>query len=251
MKAISHLGSLSILALALLAAMWCVAAEPVATGHGLDSASVNSTNGVPGEDLGWIVVDGKTNRVTKIGEVNPVSVQVFYSSGAGHLGATKVLRQDLPAELRSKYPYDAEKAAEYRKQRAELEAQMEDAQKRKQQVEAQMRSARDLLPVASKWKGEMVVKRTDGHHHTYPVELLVLDRNGTTFKARFEVGKDDVREVKGTLVADQVRWSAKDTKVIEGYGGPDYSGTITGSKMVLASRTAVSSAVTTLERSLP
>jgi hypothetical protein len=50
-------------------------------------------------------------------------VFVLYDSEEGGKGGRKIPRQELPPQLKAKYPYDAAKATEYRKQQAGLAAE--------------------------------------------------------------------------------------------------------------------------------
>jgi hypothetical protein len=74
------------------------------------------------EDLGCIVIDGKTNKVVRVLGANPAEVHVRYE-GEGGPGARWISRQELPPQLQAKYLYDADKAAEYRKQQADQAAE--------------------------------------------------------------------------------------------------------------------------------
>jgi hypothetical protein len=86
-----------------------------------DSAKIpaNQSPSAVQEDLGFIVIDGRTNKVVSVISDNPIEVYVRYESADRGQGARKIPRQELPPQLRVKYPYDATKAAEYRKQQAD------------------------------------------------------------------------------------------------------------------------------------
>lgn len=75
------------------------------------------------DGLGCIVIDGKTNKIVRVQSADPVSVFVIYESEDCGKGGRKIPRQELPPQLQAKYPYDAAKAAEYRKQQADLAAE--------------------------------------------------------------------------------------------------------------------------------
>jgi len=77
------------------------------------------------EDLGVDIVDGVTNRIVRVSGVTPVSVFVLYE---GECRGRRILRQDLPPQLKAKYSYDPAKAAEYQKRQIELAAQQAVAQ---------------------------------------------------------------------------------------------------------------------------
>jgi hypothetical protein len=75
------------------------------------------------EDLGCVVIDGKTNRIVSVNSADPVSAFVIYESEDGGRGGRKIPLQELPPQLQVKYPFDAAKAAEYRKQQADAAAE--------------------------------------------------------------------------------------------------------------------------------
>jgi hypothetical protein len=95
------------------------------------------------EDLGCVVIDGKTNRIVRVHSADPVSVLVIYESEEGAKGGRKIPRQELPPQLRTKYPYEAAKAAEYRKQQAD--AAVEQAGLSVQQAAKMRTAAREVL----------------------------------------------------------------------------------------------------------
>jgi hypothetical protein len=72
------------------------------------------------ENLGYDVVDGKTNKIGSIYKVTPSYVHVIYDPSTR---GRKIPRQELPPELKAKFPYDATQAAEYQKQQMALAAQ--------------------------------------------------------------------------------------------------------------------------------
>jgi hypothetical protein len=71
------------------------------------------------EDLGCVVVDGKTNKIVRVHSADPVSVLLIYESEGGGKGGRRIPRQELPPQLQAKFPYQPAKAAEYRKQQAD------------------------------------------------------------------------------------------------------------------------------------
>jgi hypothetical protein len=75
------------------------------------------------EDLGVVLIDGRTNKIIHVRTADPVSVLVIYENEEGSKGGRKIPRQELPPQLQAKYPYDAAKAAEYRKQQAAAAAE--------------------------------------------------------------------------------------------------------------------------------
>ena len=95
------------------------------------------------EDLGCVVIDGRTNKLVCVRSADPVSVFVIYESEDGGKGGRKIPRQELPPQLQAKYPYDAAKAAEYRKQQADAAA--EQAALSAQQAARARAAAREVL----------------------------------------------------------------------------------------------------------
>ena len=51
------------------------------------------------EDLGCIVIEGKTNRIVSVNSADPVSVFVIYESEECGKGGRKIPRQELPPQL--------------------------------------------------------------------------------------------------------------------------------------------------------
>jgi hypothetical protein len=95
------------------------------------------------EDLGCVVIDGKTNKIVRVCSADPVSVFVLYESEESGKGGRKIPRQELPPQLKAKYPYDATKAAEYRKQQADLA--VEQAAMSVQQAARMRAAAKEVL----------------------------------------------------------------------------------------------------------
>jgi chromosome segregation ATPase len=82
-------------------------------------------------------VGDETYKNVRVVKATPIELTLLYDGG----GRTIKL-EDLPAELKAKYPYNAAKAAEYkRKHAAEQKALAEDQQKRWQQDAAATRAA--------------------------------------------------------------------------------------------------------------
>ena len=88
------------------------------------------------DDFGYDFREGKTNKIARVYSVTPTHVQVIYEGGQG---GRNIPRQSLPPALQSKYPYDAEKAAEYQRQQAEAAAHQVAAQQAAYRVAAQHR----------------------------------------------------------------------------------------------------------------
>lgn len=61
------------------------------------------------EDLGVDVYQGQTRKIARIADANPLFVTVMFEGGGGR----RIPLQELPPQLKTKYPYDADKADEY------------------------------------------------------------------------------------------------------------------------------------------
>jgi hypothetical protein len=120
-----------------------VKTQPTAAAPESASASTRESQPPAQEDLGCVVIDGKTSKIICVRSADPVSVFVIYESDAGGKGGRKIPRQELPPQLQAKYPYDAAKAAEYRKQQADQAA--EQAALSVQQAAGARAAARDVL----------------------------------------------------------------------------------------------------------
>ena len=117
--------------------------QPAAAAPETATSPSSKSQPVAQEDLGCVVIDGKTNKVVRVMSADPVSVFVIYESEAGGKGGRKIPRQELPPQLQAKYPYDAAKAAEYRKQQADAAA--EQAALSAQQASRARAAAREAL----------------------------------------------------------------------------------------------------------
>ena len=99
------------------------------------------------QDLGYDIFDGQTNRIVRVSNVTPTHVFLAYE-GTRLKGRT-VARQDLPPQLRERYPFDVRKAAEMERQQIALAAQRADArraawknalQRREMEIAAELQS---------------------------------------------------------------------------------------------------------------
>ncbi len=79
--------------------------------------------------------------------------------------------------------------------------------------------AADVIQVGSTWQ--------DNVGHT----LIILERNGGTYRGRFTKNDQFVREVTGPTAGNKISWLAKDVNPIKGGPGGDNFGTITGDKI--------------------
>jgi len=57
-------------------------------------------------------------------------------------------------------------------------------------------------------------------------KLAVTERDGESFRARFQIGENIDREVKGTMRGDRVVWQGKDVRAIKGNIGGDTFGVL-------------------------
>jgi hypothetical protein len=125
--------------------IWSAEAKKQPAAAASESATASSSQSRPPaqEDLGCVVIDGKTNKIVCVRSADPVSVFVLYESEECGKGGRKIPRQELPPQLQAKYPYDAAKAAEYRKQLAD--AAVEQAALSVQQAARMRAAAKEVL----------------------------------------------------------------------------------------------------------
>ncbi len=97
------------------------------------------------EDLGVDVVDGVTNKIIRVSNVTPISVYVVYEGGCS---GRKILRQDLPPQLKAKFSYDAAKSDGYQKQQIESAAQQAAAQRLAMKTAIHQKEAEILAEIA-------------------------------------------------------------------------------------------------------
>jgi hypothetical protein len=95
----------------------------------------------------------------------------------------------------------------------------------------------DAFQPGTVWKGttEVGVYNLRGSREsmrTIPATLTVLERDGSSYKARFEEGRT-ILEVRGTITRGIVRWSTKDVKVIQGAAGFDHTGRLDETSLTL------------------
>ena len=77
----------------------------------------------------------------------------------------------------------------------------------------------DVIRAGSVW--------TDDAGHS----LIILERNNTTYRARFTKNNQFIREVTGPITGDKISWLAKDVNPIKGGPGGDNFGTIKGNQI--------------------
>jgi hypothetical protein len=151
----------------LAALLLCRAAEVSSAGAkeqppapGPESANTPTRQSQPTvqEDLGCVVINGKTNRIVRVHSADPVSVFVIYESDDGGKGGVKIPRQELPPQLQAKYPYDADKAADYRKQQADQAVEQaalaarQAANARAATVEGLRQQEKEILAQIDRWQ---------------------------------------------------------------------------------------------------
>lgn len=61
--------------------------------------------------------------------------------------------------------------------------------------------------------------------------LTITERQGENFRAKFLVGSNIIREVKGTIKDNKLTWYAKDVRAVQGGQGGDNFGTVNGDKI--------------------
>lgn len=106
----------------ILALTACLSGMVTANSAGATNSTTNA--GEP-ENLGTDFYNGKSYKIISVVSVTPTHVQVRYD---GNFGGRKIPRIDLPPQLETRYPYDAEKAAEYVARQSAIAAQQAAAQ---------------------------------------------------------------------------------------------------------------------------
>jgi len=81
---------------------WLLKAEPAPSAPSTPPSPV-----APKEDLGYDIVDGKTNKIDRVVQADPRFVWVLYENDSG---TRRIPRDELPPTLAAKYPYDPKKA---------------------------------------------------------------------------------------------------------------------------------------------
>lgn len=122
-----------------------LATSPVATNH--SSLASNSTE--------ITTLDGTTYKAVRILKVDPDGLMIEYAPPTGGLGLRKVKFANLPAELQSKYGYDAEKSAEYQKAQAEGEARL----RKEMQVKQEQTWAADRARAEDNFKARQEIDK--------------------------------------------------------------------------------------------
>jgi hypothetical protein len=115
-------------------------------------------------------------------------------------------------------------AAAYTKARTDARAEAVERERRRFDQDVPL----DAFQPGTVWKGNtniVVVGTTE--KATIPSALTVLERDGSSFRARFDDG-NAIREVHGTLGArGQIAWLARDVRPIQGGPGESHSGKFT------------------------
>ena len=88
-----------------------------------DTDSTNETAESAG--LGYDFFEGKPNKIAKVYAATHTHVQVIYDGGKS---GRKIPRQSLPPQLAAKYPYDADKAADYQRLQMDISSRQIAAQ---------------------------------------------------------------------------------------------------------------------------
>jgi serine/threonine protein kinase len=95
----------------------------------------------------------------------------------------------------------------------------------------------DAFVAGSVWVGKAIFNFSTGENNQYPANLRVLEKNGNSFRARFEIeglGKTHpIQEVRGRVGDGKIEWLARDKTVLLGNPGPDLSGSLVGDTITL------------------
>jgi hypothetical protein len=121
-------------------------------------------------------------------------------------------------------------AAAYTKGNRDAQAEAVDRERRRFDQDVPL----DAFQPGTVWKGntEIVVVGTN-ERNVILSALTVLERDGHSFRARFDDG-NSIREVHGTVTAQhQIAWHARDVRPIQGGPGDDHAGKFTDTAIQL------------------
>ncbi len=104
-------------ALPLLAAANALCADAVSALAPVSSGSSVAVAPAIHKDLGCDIHDGKTNKIARVLNADPLNVYVLYEGGKG---GRKISRLELPPQLAATYPYEPDKAAAFLEQQARV-----------------------------------------------------------------------------------------------------------------------------------
>jgi serine/threonine protein kinase len=96
----------------------------------------------------------------------------------------------------------------------------------------------DAFVAGSVWVGQITLNWSTGDTGQHPAHLRVLERNGNTFRARFEIEVSGtnhlIQEVRGRVGDGKIAWLARDETALVGHtGGQDVSGSLVGDTITL------------------
>lgn len=120
-------------------------------GHAADQTNSPSP-AVQQEYLGYDVVDGKSNKISRIYRATPSYVWVIYDGGTG---ARKIPRSELQSPLKERYPYDRQEAAAFDKEKSQQSHDLAD-QQRANAYASLLRQERELQVKIDARSDEMV-----------------------------------------------------------------------------------------------
>lgn len=145
------------------------------------------TNTVPSvaasNDFGYDIHDGVTNRIARIATVDPRFIWVVYDDG---VSGRKIPRTELPSQLRERYPYNPQEAADAVRARvAENRALLAEYKQALQQKEQELTAQIAALDQESN-ENEKEIKnvgrklKTVRHSKTFKAQKLkLLDAQNT------------------------------------------------------------------------
>jgi hypothetical protein len=115
--------------------------------------------------------------------------------------------------------------------RAKMDARAEAVESERKRFEQDL--PLDAFQPGSVWRGktDITVIGTTEKHST-AATLIVLERNGSSFKARFEDGTA-IREIRGTIDKGAIGWRATNVTAIQGGQGHNTGGKLRGTAIVL------------------
>lgn len=132
----------------------------------------------PQEDLGTFTVDGKTYKILRVIKADPAAVQVAFEGGGGK----RILRKDLPPQLKTKYPYEPGKAEDFEKQRTKARQSNETAELKAnlQRKAVELRASIDSLNKQNVEIQKRAILLAGGARGrpSYSAERLALDQLG-------------------------------------------------------------------------
>jgi len=125
------------------------------TNAGTASLVVTSHNPLTPNPTEITNLDGTTYKSVRILKVEPDGLMIEYAPEAGGIGLKKLKFVNLSAELRLKYGYDAQKAAEYQAAQATGEAKL----RKEMQIQQEQGWAAERARAEDNFKGRLEIDR--------------------------------------------------------------------------------------------